>query len=159
MEDYWSYRLENYPSDFRWTFADNPVPPENAASLTLSSGNGTASVQCWQGVNLVRCTLRDETVWLAAPITGADAVSDGTLFSAFREWYDGLEWDALQADILIPDEGQSHLKIAQAWSDAGSTVCAGRYLRRHLCMHLCAGHRRRGQRQMWETLIRMSRRP
>ena len=120
LEDYWSYRLENYPSDFRWTFADNPVPPENAASLTLSSGNGAASVQCWQGVNLVRCTLRDETVWLAAPITGADAVYDGTLFSALREWYDGLEWDALQADILIPDEGQSHLKIAQAWSDAAT---------------------------------------
>lgn len=86
--------------------------------MTLSGGD--AAVRCWQGSNLVRCTLRNQTFWLTAPAADADSIYDGTLFSALRDWYDGLEWAALQGEILIPDQGQSHLEIAQAWSDAAT---------------------------------------
>lgn len=117
---YRAARLSYYPTDFRWDFASAAVPPEGTSSLTIRSADGTASLQCWQGSDLVRCTLQDETIWLTAPAADADDVYDGTFFSALRDWYDHLEWEALQKDLVIPDKGQSYLEIAQAWSDASA---------------------------------------
>lgn len=117
---YRAARLSRYPTDFRWDFASAAMPPEGVSSLTIRSADGTASLQCWQGSDLVRCTLQDEAIWLTAPVADADDVYDGTFFSALRDWYDHLEWEALQKDLVIPDKGQSHLEIAQAWSDAAT---------------------------------------
>ena len=82
--------------------------------------DGSAALQCWEGSSLIRCTRSGVTQWLYAPPVTADAVFNGTVFAALRQDYDDAEWFAQQGDIVIPDEGQSHLEIAQAWSDAAT---------------------------------------
>jgi len=95
-----------------------PLPPEPAYSLKVESPDGIVAVQCWQGSDLVSCTLDGKTFWLSAGVLSSDAVFDGTIFTALRSWYDEAEISSLRGDIVIPDEEQSDQEIAQAWTDA-----------------------------------------
>ena len=119
------YTVHNFTSSslFTWSRAEDGMPPspEPEASLTLSSPDGRYAIQVWSGSDLVRCTDSGETYWLRAESTGQDVFSD-SIFQYLRFWYDEVELDALQGDIAIPDTGQDHLAIAQAWVDAVQAV-------------------------------------
>ena len=112
--------ISRIPEDFLWYPAEAGTPPADLASLTLTAEDGSAALQCWEGSSLVRCIRSGVTQWFYAPPVMADAVFNGTVFSALRQPYDEVEWDALREGILIPDQGQSHLEIAQAWADAAT---------------------------------------
>lgn len=111
------------PSLFTWSRAEDGLPPspEPEASLILSSPDGRYAIQVWTGSDLVRCTDSGETYWLRAESTGQDVFS-GSIFQHLRFWYDEVELTALQGDVVIPDTGQGHLAIAQAWADAVQAV-------------------------------------
>ena len=104
------------PSLFTWSRAEDGLPPspEPEASLILSSPDGRYAIQVWTGSDLVRCTDSGETYWLRAESTGQDVFS-GSIFQHLRFWYDEVELTALQGNVVIPDTGQDHLAIAQAW--------------------------------------------
>ena len=112
--------ISRIPENFLWYPAEAGTPPVGLASLTLTAEDGSAALQCWEGSSLIRCTRSGMTQWLYAPPVMADAVFNGTVFAALRQPYDDVEWLAQRGDIVIPDEGQSHLEIAQAWSDAAT---------------------------------------
>ena len=112
--------ISRIPEDFLWYPAEAGTPPADLASLTLTAEDGSAALQCWEGSSLVRCIRSGVTQWFYAPPVMADAVFNGTVFFALRQPYDEVEWLAQRGDIVIPDEGQSHLEIAQAWSDAAT---------------------------------------
>lgn len=112
--------ISRIPENFLWYPAEAGTPPVGPASLTLTAEDGSAALQCWEGSSLIRCTRSGMTQWLYAPPVMADAVFNGTVFAALRQPYDDVEWLAQRGDIVIPDEGQSHLEIAQAWSDAAT---------------------------------------
>ena len=99
-----------------------PPSPEPEASLTLSSPDGRYAIQVWTGSDLVCCTDSGETYWLQAESTGQDVFFSGSIFQHLRFWYDEVELAALQGDVVIPDTGQDHLAIAQAWVDAMQAV-------------------------------------
>lgn len=111
------------PSLFTWSRAEDGLPPspEPEASLILSSPDGRYAIQVWTGSDLVRCTDSGETYWLRAESTGQDVFS-GSIFQHLRFWYDEVELTALQGNVVIPDTGQGHLAIAQAWADAVQAV-------------------------------------
>ena len=98
-----------------------PSSPEPEASLTLSSPDGRYVIQVWFGSDLVQFTDSGETFWLRAEATGYDVFSPN-IFQHLRSWYDEVELAALQKDIVIPDTGQDHQAIAQAWVDAVQNV-------------------------------------
>ena len=104
--------ISRMPENFLWYPAEAGSPPAGLASLTLTAEDGSAALQCWEGSSLVRCTRSGVTQWFSAP------PMDGTVFAALRQIYDEVEWEALREGIIIPDRGQSHLEIAQAWADA-----------------------------------------
>lgn len=106
------------PNLFTWSPAeDGKTPsPEPEASLTLSSPDSRYAIQVWSGSDLVRCTDSGETYWLQAESTGQDVFSS-SIFQHLRFWYDEVELAALREDVVIPDTGQGHLAIAQAWVD------------------------------------------
>ena len=110
--------ISRMPENFLWYPAEAGSPPAGLASLTLTAEDGSAALQCWEGSSLVRCTRSGVTQWFYAPPVTADAVFNGTVFAALRQSYDDVEWFALREGIIIPDRGQSHLEIAQAWADA-----------------------------------------
>ena len=110
--------ISRMPENFLWYPAEAGSPPAGLASLTLTAEDGSAALQCWEGSSLVRCTRSGVTQWFYAPPVTADAVFNGTVFAALRQIYDEVEWEALREGIIIPDRGQSHLEIAQAWADA-----------------------------------------
>ena len=110
--------ISRMPENFLWDPAEAGSPPAGLASLTLTAEDGSAALQCWEGSSLVRCTRSGVTQWFYAPPVTADAVFNGTVFAALRQMYDEVEWEALREGISIPDRGQSHLEIAQAWADA-----------------------------------------
>ena len=112
--------ISRIPENFLWYPAEAGTPPVGLASLTLTAEDGSAALQCWEGSSRIRCTRSGMTQWLYAPPVMADAVFNGTVFAALRQPYDDVEWLAQRGDIVIPDEGQSHLEIAQAWSDAAT---------------------------------------
>ena len=120
------YTAHNFTSSslFTWSRVEDGAPPspEPEASLTLSSPDGRCAIQVWSGSDLVRCTDSGETYWLRAESTGQDVFSD-SIFQYLRFWYDEVELAALRGDIVIPDTGQDHLAIAQAWVDAVQSVC------------------------------------
>lgn len=87
----------------------------------MEADDGSATLEFWQGSDLVRCTLGHERRMLRAEPTGYDALSPD-VFRHMRNWYDEMEWLALTRDIVIPDEGQDHLAVAQAWVDAVENV-------------------------------------
>ena len=110
------------PYAFSWSRAEEGLPssPEPEASLILSSPDGRYAIQVWTGSDLVRCTDSGQTYWLRAE--SADAMSYGSIFDHLRFWYDEVELDVLRGDIVIPDTGQDHLAVAQAWVDAVQAV-------------------------------------
>ena len=110
--------ISRMPENFLWYPAEAGSPPAGLASLTLTAEDGSTALQCWEGSSLVRCTRGGVTQWFYAPPVTADAVFNGTVFAALRQSYDDVEWFALREGIIIPDRGQSHLEIAQAWADA-----------------------------------------
>ena len=110
--------ISRMPENFLWYPAEAGSPPAGLASLTLTAEDGSAALQCWEGSSLVRCTRSGVTQWFYAPPVTADAVFNGTVFAALRQIYVEVEWEALREGIIIPDRGQSHLEIAQAWADA-----------------------------------------
>ena len=110
--------ISRMPENFLWYPAEAGSPPAGLASLTLTAEDGSTALQCWEGSSLVRCTRSGVTQWFYAPPVTADAVFNGTVFAALRQSYDDVEWFALREGIIIPDRGQSHLEIAQAWADA-----------------------------------------
>lgn len=113
-------QVSGFSSSFDWLYVENGATPspEPAYSLKVESPDGTAAVQCWQGSELLFCTLDGETSWLSAGVLNSDAEFDCTMFTALRSWYDEAETSDLRGDIVIPDEGQSDQEIAQAWADA-----------------------------------------
>ncbi|WP_295583989.1 M56 family metallopeptidase [uncultured Oscillibacter sp.] len=119
------YTAHNFtsPSLFTWSRAEGGMPPspEPEASLTLSSPDGRYAIRVWTGSNLVCCTDSGETYWLQAESTGQNVFS-GSIFQHLRFWYDEVELAALRGDVVIPDTGQGHLAIAQAWADAMQAV-------------------------------------
>lgn len=117
LTDYWRYRVDGWPSDFDWTASAAPTAPLSGVSLTLEAADGSGAIRCWQDSDLVQCTLYDKTVWFRAGAQNADVIWDGRLFSDLRSWYDEAEWRGLTSDIVIPDRGQSHLEVAQAWAE------------------------------------------
>ena len=120
------YTAHNFtsPNLFTWSRAEGGMPPspEPEASLTLSSPDGRYAIQVWTGSDLVCCTDSGETYWLQAESTGQDVFFSGSIFQHLRFWYDEVELAALQGDVVIPDTGQDHLAIAQAWVDAMQAV-------------------------------------
>lgn len=111
------------PSLFTWSRAESgdPPSPEPEATLIFSSPDGRYAIQVWSGSDLVRCTDSGETYWLRAESTGQDIFA-GSIFQHLRFWYDEVELAALRGDVVIPDTGQGHLAIAQAWVDAVQAV-------------------------------------
>ena len=120
------YTAHNFtsPNLFTWSRAEGGMPPspEPEASLTLSSPDGRYAIQVWTDSDLVCCTDSGETYWLQAESTGQDVFFSGSIFQHLRFWYDEVELAALQGDVVIPDTGQDHLAIAQAWVDAMQAV-------------------------------------
>ncbi len=110
-----------YFGDFLWSWAEASQP--DGPSLTVASQDGTRALTFWQDSGLVRCVRLDRTLWLRAesPDDPADVFSQD-IFSFMRVWYDETEFDALSGGILIPDRGQSHLEIAQEWSERAAGV-------------------------------------
>lgn len=106
------------PTYFTWSRSQESLPasPEPDYSLTVESGDGTRAIQVWSGSDLVRCTRENETFWLKAQSTGYD-IFVPSIFQFLRFWYDTVEFQALEQDIVIPDQGQSRQEIAQAWAD------------------------------------------
>ncbi len=113
-------RRLHFDTSFHWSMAEAAAP--QGPTLTLESRDGSCAIQCWQNSELVRCTRRDETVWLLAEQADLDDVLSGSVFSYLRFWYDEAEIDGLSPDIVIPDRGQSRLEIAQAWSEQATAA-------------------------------------
>lgn len=112
-------RVFNLESSFNWSYPDNgqPVSTNSASSLTLETKDGTASIQCWHGSNLVFCTLKGKSYWLTAGALKTD-MFDSSIFAYLRFWYDEAEMDSLRGGIVIPNKGQSYEEIAEEWSEA-----------------------------------------
>lgn len=113
-------RVSGFDSSFNWSYIKSSpfFSPGSVSSLKVESPDGAAAIQCWQGSNLVLCTLDGESFRFSAGVLGSDAVFDGTIFTYLRFWYDEAEISGLRGDIVIPDKGQSYQEIAQAWTDA-----------------------------------------
>lgn len=103
--------------DYDWTVSTGARPPAGADTLVIESGDGTLAFQFWAGSDLVCCTQNDTAVWYQAVNSQADDVFATDMFSMIRIWYDEMEWRAMTAEIVIPDQGQDRLEIAQAWVD------------------------------------------
>lgn len=112
-------RVFNFENSFNWSYTENepPVSSKSASSLKVEAQDGTASIQCWQGSNLVLCTLNGESFRLSAGVLGSEPWFD-TIFAYLRFWYDEAEFSSLRGEIVILDKGQSYQEIAQAWTDA-----------------------------------------
>lgn len=110
-----------YFGDYLWSWADGANP--GGPSLTVASQDGTRALTFWQDSELVRCVRLDRTLWLRAenPDDPADVFSRD-IFSFMRFWYDEAEFDTLSGGIFIADRGQSHLEIAQEWSERAAGV-------------------------------------
>lgn len=113
-------RINYFDISFRWSMAE--AARLSGPTLTLESRDGSCAIQCWQGSSLVRCTRRDETVWLRGEQADPDDVLASSIFNYLRFWYDEAEIDGLTPDIAIPDRGQSRLEIAQAWSEQATAA-------------------------------------
>jgi beta-lactamase regulating signal transducer with metallopeptidase domain len=113
-------RVRGFDNSFDWSYMKSApfFSPESVNSLKVESPDGAAALQCWQGSNLVLCTLDSDSFLFSAGSLGSDAVFDGTIFSYLRAWYDEAEIRGLRGDIIIPDNGQSNQEIAKAWADA-----------------------------------------
>ncbi|HWQ76674.1 MAG TPA: M56 family metallopeptidase [Syntrophomonas sp.] len=113
-------RVSGFDRSFDWSYIKSApfFSPGSVSSLKVESPDGAAAIQCWQGSNLVLCTLGSESFRFSAGVLGSDAVFDGTIFTYLRTWYDEAEISGLRGDIVIPDKGQSYQEIAQAWTDA-----------------------------------------
>ncbi len=118
-----AYTLQNLTdaSYFTWSRADSGKAPEDTAQLTFTSADGSTVLEFWENSDLVRCTQNGKAQWLRAESTGYDALSPN-VFRHMRSWYDEVEWEALTQDVVLPDEGQDQLAVAQAWVDAVENV-------------------------------------
>ncbi len=117
-------RVLNFDTAFRWAYTSNHMDAggQSRDSLTVASPDGSVSLQCWRGSDLVFCRMDGEEFWLSAWNLHDDVVFDGTVFSYLRFWYDEAEIAGMPAAAVIPDRGQSHQEIAQAWVDAVTGV-------------------------------------
>lgn len=107
--------------DYRWSFLQGGAAPSpQPDALTVQSPDGAYSLQFWKGSETVRCTTPEGSRWLRARQVYGEAhdVFATDIFGFMRIWYDEAEFNGLAGDIVIPDKGQSHLEIAQAWVDA-----------------------------------------
>ena len=120
-------RLYTFPYSYRFYPTEGGYP-DTSDALKVSSTDGSAAFYCWPNSLAVFCTLGNTEIWLMAqPVE--DTPLDDSLFQFFRFWFDEMELSALSQDIVIPDEGQSHLEIAQEWTNqkirTGMQVSAG----------------------------------
>lgn len=117
-------RALGFGSGFQWSVSgDTDLPVGAGASfLTVSSPDGGASIQCWDGSDTVLCTIHGVRTLLSARAEQENDVFDVSVFAYLRLWFDEAEWAALTGGIVIPDRGQSHQEIAQAWVDARNAV-------------------------------------
>ncbi len=111
-------RVMGFPLSFLFQPAEEPAALPRTASLTLESADGAAAIQMWRGRDLLRIYENGETVWYEAPPTDPEGAFQENLFDYWRMWFDEAEAEALTADIVIPDRGQSRGEIAQEWVDA-----------------------------------------
>lgn len=110
-------RVNSAIQDYDWIQAANAQIPTGVDTLVIESGDGTLALQFWAGSDLVCCTQNDTAVWYQAVSNQVDDVFATDIFSMIRIWYDEMEWRAMTANIVIPDQGQDRLEIAQAWVD------------------------------------------
>ena len=117
-------RALGFGSGFQWSVSgDTDLPAGAGASfLTVSSPDGGASIQCWEGSDTVLCTVNGVRTLLSARAEQENDVFGTSVFAYLRLWFDEAEWRALTDGIVIPDRGQSHQEIAQAWVDARNAV-------------------------------------
>ncbi len=111
-------RANYFHASYDWSFAEDPgdMPGE---SLLVMSPEGDLSFRFWPGSDFVLLNTRLEHIWLRAePIGKPGEPLCIDIFDFMRDWYDEAEFAGLRGDITIPDQGQSHLEVAQAWVDA-----------------------------------------
>lgn len=109
-----------FSESFLWSYAEegHAPSPEPAYSLTVSSPDGAYRLQFWSDSELVRCTAGGAERWFTAAVAQPDDIFAQDVFRFMRIWYDEAEWNALTANLVIPDTGQSREEVAQAWAEA-----------------------------------------
>lgn len=108
-------------SDFRWSRVDTDWPGQGR-SLRISDLRDRWVLEFWEDSGLVRCSGRDGTVFYQTEPADPEDIFVNDIFECMRIWFDEAEYDALSEDIVIPDRDQSHLEIAQEWSERATAV-------------------------------------
>lgn len=106
---------------FRWSRVDTDWPGQGR-SLRISDLRDRWVLEFWEDSGLVRCSGRDQTVFYQTEPAAPEDVLVNDIFECMRIWFDEAEYDALRGDIVIPDRRQSHLEIAQEWSERATAV-------------------------------------
>ncbi|MEG1577908.1 MAG: M56 family metallopeptidase, partial [Oscillospiraceae bacterium] len=105
--------------NYRWSFLQNGAAPSpEPDTLTVETPDGAYALQFWKGSETVRCLTLTGERWLRTELKNAeDDIFATDIFGFMRFWYDEAEFAGLTGEIVIPNRGQSHQKIAQAWVD------------------------------------------
>lgn len=115
------YIARNIRSDFHWSRVDADWPGQGR-SLRICNLRGDCVLEFWEDSGLVRCSRRDQTTFYQTEPAEPEDVLANDIFDCVRIWFDEAEYDALSEDVVVPDRGQSHLEIAQEWSERTTAV-------------------------------------
>ena len=115
------YIARNIRSDFHWSRVDADWPGQGR-SLRICNLRGDCVLEFWEDSGLVRCSRRDQTTFYRTEPAEPENILVNDIFDCVRIWFDEAEYDTLSESIVVPDRGQSHLEIAQEWSERTTAV-------------------------------------
>ena len=102
-------------SDFRLEMvASARVIMDTTDVLTVE--NGDKSITFYQEPKLVEYRNGARDLWFRVENTIEDDVFAFELFEQIRRWYDEVEYEAMSADIVISDRGQSREELVKEWT-------------------------------------------
>lgn len=106
-----------------WSRAQAPASLPAGPSAVLASDDWYEMLQFWRDSGLVMYKQENrEPEWFEVKYDG-DPAQDVFAYRAVpyywaRCWFDEAEWAALTDNMTIPDRGQGHQAVAQAWVEA-----------------------------------------
>lgn len=106
-------------AQYTWRHAVSVRGYPEGASLTITDPSWEYYIRLWEGSDLVMIKPdNDGAYWYEVKQNFTSSLGLPDAFSLLRQWFDEAEWAALTGNITIPDQGQSHQAVAQAWVEA-----------------------------------------
>jgi hypothetical protein len=135
QDDYWRYRVQQYPLELIWSHVEDASAPQGD-HLTLGNTEMSVFIRCWKESDLVQVRFLDEEVWYTTSPLYKDAAFDGRLFTRIRQWFGEAEYQSLVSGITIPDRGQTHAEVAREWAEQYAAIATRvHHLSQYACSH------------------------